>query len=349
VSNALTVVLGWLDLAAKSDSPESIRRALDVAREHAQRGHVLARRAIGSEVESKQSGRTARALAHFASVSVEPQANAKAVDIVVEAREGTEAVVDGEASLLQVLTNLLLNAISFSPLGSKIQVKVERVQDSLRFSVQDAGPGVPADRVNKLFSVRMSGRAGGAGIGLSHSRSLARQNGGELELVSSALGACFELTWPLGTISAPRSAFPPALRAALDGARILLIEDDSAVTTLVEMTLEARGAEIIAVSELSQLRAVLARKPVVDVVLMDLSPVETELKATLSEIAAICPQASLVLMSGQPGGVPAEAERAFQAWVRKPFDMGQLVQTVGELVATQRAKAALVGETKELG
>jgi CheY-like chemotaxis protein len=333
-------VLGWLDLAAKTNSPADLARALDVAREHAQRGHVLARRAIGSSVESKQSGRTARALASFASISVEPQANARAVGIVVEALEGTDAVLEGEASLLQVLTNLLLNAIAFSPAGGKIQVRLERVSDTIRFSVQDAGPGVPADRARKLFSARTSGRAGGAGIGLSHSRALARQNGGDLELIPSVSGACFELTWPLGAASAPRSAFPPALRAALEGARILLIEDDAAVTTLVEMTLEARGAEIIAVSELSQLRAVLARKPVVDVVLMDLSPVEGELNATLAELAATCPHAALVLMSGQPGGVPSEVERCFQAWVRKPFDMGQLVQTVAELVSNQRAAVA---------
>jgi signal transduction histidine kinase len=146
VSNALTVVLGWLDLAARADSKEEVARALDVAREHAHRGHVLARRAIGAEVLSRQSGRSARALAQFASVSVNPQAALKDVEIVVQAGAGTDVVLEGEAHLLQALTNLLLNAIAFSPELGKVKLTLERQDDSIRFVVEDEGPGVPVER-----------------------------------------------------------------------------------------------------------------------------------------------------------------------------------------------------------
>lgn len=333
VSNALTVVLGWLELAEKSESPVEIRRAIEVAREHAQRGQVIARRAIGSSVESQAGGRSAQSLGTFAAISVEPEAGPRGVRIRVEPGVGTEAILEGEASVLQILTNLFLNAIAFSPEGGEITLQILRQGDTVRFVVADEGPGVPAALREGIFSSRTSLRPGGAGIGLPHSRSLALEHGATLELIPSARGARFELAWPVVRSSAPQSSFPPALRAALDGARILVIEDDPAVSGLVEMSLEARGAELIVVSGAAQLRTVLARKPVVDLVLMDLSPVLSELGEVLSELGGVCPDAPIVLMSGQPGSVPREFEGAFCSWVRKPFDLGQLVQTVGEAIA----------------
>jgi DNA-binding NtrC family response regulator len=121
---------------------------------------------------------------------------------------------------------------------------------------------------------------------------------------------------------------------------VLIIEDDSAVTTLVEMSLEARGAEVISVSNLSQLRAVLLGKPLVDAVLLDLSPLEGNLTPALHDLRVACPQAVLVLMSGQPGGVPEEAEANFAAWIRKPFDMDQLAQRLAELLQQRRPVAS---------
>lgn len=333
VSNALTVVLGWLELADKSDSRVEIARALGVAREHAQRGQVIARRAIGSSVESQVGGRSARSLGAFAAVSVEPAANPRKVRIEVQPGVGTDAILEGEANVLQILTNLFLNAIAFSPVGGAITLEIVREGDRIRFIVSDEGPGVPVHLRDGIFTSRTSLRPGGAGIGLPHSRELAVDHGATLELLSSVRGARFELSWPVVRSSAPQSSFPPAVRAALDGARILVIEDDPAVSALVEMSLEARGAEIILVSGAPQLRTVLGRKPVVDLVLMDLSPVLPEISEIIRELNTVCPDAPIVLMSGQPGSVPVEFESAFCSWIRKPFDMGQLIQTVGEAVA----------------
>lgn len=337
VSNALTVILGWLELAENSGSRADLTRALEVAREHAQRGQVIARRAIGSSVESQQGGRSAQSIGTFAAVSVEPSARAKRVKIDVKAGAGTEASLDGEAAVLQILTNLLLNAIAFSPDDAVISLEILRQGDAVRFIVTDQGPGVPAALREGLFSSRASLRPGGAGIGLPHSRTLAVEHGGTLELASSKCGACFEVTWPVVRSSAPQSAFPPALRAALEGARILVIEDDPAVSTLVEMSLEARGAELILASGYDQLCAILAGMPVVDLVLMDLSPIVDELREVIAELNSVCPDAPIVLMSGQPGRVPSDLEGAFSTWIRKPFDMGQLTQVVAESIAERSA------------
>jgi DNA-binding NtrC family response regulator len=117
---------------------------------------------------------------------------------------------------------------------------------------------------------------------------------------------------------------------------VLLIEDDSAVTTLVEMSLETRGAEVISVSQYSELESVLAGKPVLDAVLLDLSPLEGKLEEAVSNLLSVCPGVLLILVSGQPGGVPPEVAGKFAAWVRKPFDMDQLTHKLGELLSERR-------------
>lgn len=72
----------------------------------------------------------------------------------------------------QVLRNLLDNAIKFSPAGGIIDVAVERVQDSVRVSVGDQGPGIPPDELEAVFdkfvqSSKTKTGAGGTGLGLA--------------------------------------------------------------------------------------------------------------------------------------------------------------------------------------
>lgn len=327
----MTVVLGWLDLATKGGSAEEVAKAIEVAREHAYRGQVLARRAIGGTADSRPTGRSAGAVAAFATVSVRPQSEARGVQLVVVQDEGSTAFVEGEPALLQILTNLLLNALEFSPARSVVRLEVSRDADNVCFAVQDEGPGVPSQIQPLLFAGGASLRPGGAGIGLAHSRHLALEHGGDLAWVPTTRGARFVVSWPMGRASATHSSLPPSEKAQLEGMRILLIEDDEAVTTLLELTLEARGAEILPVATLAQLRTVLDHRPVIDVVLVDLSPLASNLEGALQEIQQVCPDAAIVLTSGQPGGVPVSVEKCFQAWVRKPFDTDQLVKTLATL------------------
>lgn len=332
VSNALTVLLGWLDVASSCESLEDVRTAVGVAREHARRGQVMARRAIGADVSSLHEERTGTDIVEFAAMSVRPEAQARQVSIVTSIGEGTFGAVQDDDTVLQILTNLLLNGIAFSPDSGTVTLGVERRGGMLAFSVADEGPGIPAARRSRLFSSRASTRSGGAGIGLPHSRRLAREGGGDLHLVPTPRGALFELVWPVAATSSVRPTLGAESRRDLAGARILAVEDDSALSALIELSFGARGAEVIVVSDAAALDAVLAGRPMLDLVLLDLSPIETRLASALAEIARVAPQAPVVLMSGQPTGVPAEAEGRVARWVRKPFDLDELIGTVRDLL-----------------
>lgn len=338
VSNALTVVLGWLDALGESDDPAKMRAALEVAREHARRGRSLARRAIGAEDELGSEARGATGLARFAVMSVRPRALAQQVFVELEGSIEPDVAVADEGPALQVLTNLLLNAIDFSPPGGAVRVGVEKGAATVTFTVSDEGPGVPEEKRATLFADPVSTRRGGAGIGLTHSRRLACERGGDLRLVPSERGACFELVWPRASTTGLRPQRSEGASRALVGARILVVEDDAAIASLLELSLEAKGAEVLLATSPDVLGQMLSGRPVIDAALLDLSPVKEGLTAWLDDIRRHAPGAPLLLVSGHPNGVPEEAAGRFAAWVRKPFEMGELLDTLGSLLAQRAAQ-----------
>jgi PAS domain S-box-containing protein len=112
--------------------------------------------------------------------------------------------------LLQTLTNLLGNAIKFSPAHSTIRVTARRSGEDIVFSVADQGRGIPADRLQAIFErfqqidATDSRDKGGSGLGLAICRSIVTQHGGQIQ-VDSVLGkgSCFSFSIP---------ARPPVLR-----------------------------------------------------------------------------------------------------------------------------------------
>jgi CheY-like chemotaxis protein len=331
VSNALTVVLGWLD-GARSGLPSSAEReAVEIALAHARLGYRIARRAIGADVSDIERDRNAAAVARDALLAVTPEARRSQVGIrFVDRGCGNEQVADAP-SVMQILLNLLLNALSFSPSEGMVTLSLERDGDRLRFEVSDEGPGIPQERAEHLFAGPDSTRRGGAGIGLRHSAQIARASGGELALVRSLGGTTFALTWPF-TEAASDSRQPASSAAALCGARVLVIEDDAAVLSLIELALGARGATVLAARSLEEVDCLLARSQPFSAALVDLSPLADRADQILSDLAGRC-AVPVVLISGFASGVPEGLERHIRAWVRKPFEMGEIVQVLQSLIA----------------
>jgi CheY-like chemotaxis protein len=334
VSNALTVVLGWLDVAHAQLAPGAARQAIEIAHTHARLGHGLARSAIGAELPEPSRQATSRSLAESAAVGVRPQADRRGVRIHCEGTTTGGPLVRDADSALQILTNLLLNAIDFSPEGSVVTLELTDSGSNLIFAVSDQGPGIDPDRIATLLSGPVSTRRGGAGVGLRHSAALARSRGGALNVVRSSPGARFELRWPIA--EARSGAQPkPLPRASVSGARVLVIEDDAAVRSLVELALEARGAVPLVVASAAQFEAVLARGAVFDAALIDLSPIATDTRAAFDRLRASNPGIPIILISGVASGVPESVADQVAAWVRKPFEMGEVLDVLAETLASR--------------
>jgi signal transduction histidine kinase len=224
VSNALTVLLGWVaEARAPGASLESIAYALRIAEQRGRAARDLARRAIGAETSPRHEETELDVIAEgtLAALAVVAQhAN------VVLRLEGTTGVrVPAGSDVSHVLTNLVLNALAHAPAGSEVRVTLEATSLGAHVDVEDDGPGIAPDRRRTIFEGDTT-REGGAGVGLRHARALARSAGGNLDLVPTPTGAFFRLAWP--RVGGMPSAPPTATRVrTLEGKRVLVVEDAS--------------------------------------------------------------------------------------------------------------------------
>ena len=101
--------------------------------------------------------------------------------------------------ILQILVNLLGNAVKFTPERGRIDMRCHTSGGILHLDVCDTGPGVPEEAQERVFRAfeRMA-PSDGVGLGLAISRDLARQMQGDLLLLPSATGALFRLSLPVG-------------------------------------------------------------------------------------------------------------------------------------------------------
>lgn len=133
-------------------------------------------------------------------VLLEPLAIEKRVELrTLLPRERCQVRCDRDR-FFQVLSNLVGNALKFTPEGGQVTVEVVPGEDHLRFSVRDTGPGIPAEALPHLFEpfwqVEGTGKTG-TGLGLTISRGLVLAHGGTLEVESEqGQGSTFSFTLP---------------------------------------------------------------------------------------------------------------------------------------------------------
>ena len=322
VSNALTVLLGWVGEARAADaSPETIAYALTIIEQRARIARDLARHAIGSPRFDEQlpAGEIARDVIDALAV----EASRAGVTMIVTGGDAT-AKVAGALDVSQVLTNLVMNALAYAPQGSEVTIDVSADDERVSIVVTDRGPGVPASRREGIFHGE-SLRPGGTGVGLRHSRDLARAAGGEVELLPSTPpdGARFRISWPR-VDAIPRPPLSTSRVRELAGVRVLLVEDDAAVTQLLETALEGRGADVTIASSGADLAAAIAKAPY-HAALVDLSPIAEDAEGAIARLRDSSPGIDLVLITGSADRLPEAVATEEMKLVRKPFEVSEVL------------------------
>jgi signal transduction histidine kinase len=124
--------------------------------------------------------------------SLHPTPETRGVRLTMDVPEDVTVVADRDA-LFQVLSNLLDNAVRYSPDGSTIRLRVRTSDDGTRFEVTDDGPGIPSAQLERVFErfyrvdAARSREAGGTGLGLSIVKHLIAAHGGRVG-IDSVLG-----------------------------------------------------------------------------------------------------------------------------------------------------------------
>lgn len=148
-----------------------------------------------------------------------PISDAKHLDLEFDAGDGLHVMADAER-FYQVITNLVGNAVKFTPDGGTITVKAtaDVVKDMVQFTVKDTGTGIPAEVLERIFDRYWRVREGnptGTGLGLHIVRGIVEAHGGSIRATSDVgHGATFYFTIPRVADEAPVNAYPHAPRTA---------------------------------------------------------------------------------------------------------------------------------------
>jgi signal transduction histidine kinase len=138
-----------------------------------------------------------RALCERAYATFAEEARARGIEYDLELGEGPVLITDGDR-VLQIVTNLLANALHWTPEGGRVDLGLVTENGEVTVAVSDTGPGIEPQQEERIFRPFWSGDDGGTGLGLTIARELALALGGRLELHSEpGRGSRFVLVLPV--------------------------------------------------------------------------------------------------------------------------------------------------------
>jgi signal transduction histidine kinase/AmiR/NasT family two-component response regulator len=267
-----------------------------------------------------------------------------------------ERLMGDPARVRQVLTNLVGNAIKFTPRGSvSVSVEAAPVGDgavAVCLRVRDTGIGIEPAQVGGVFEAfvqadaSIARRFGGTGLGLTITRGLVLRMGGTLE-VESAVGVGSEFVARLPfAVAPPATPVPPEVEAPVDhiSARVLLVEDNPVNVMLAEHLLTQWGYTVETTHNGGEALEAHARGGV-DLILMDVQMPEmsgTEATAAIRRRERATGQ-RVPIVALTAHAMAGDREQCFaagmDAYLAKPLDAAELRRTLQRLLA-RRARTA---------
>ena len=141
-----------------------------------------------------------RALCERAYATFAEEARTRGIEYDLELGEGAVLITDGDR-VLQIVTNLLSNALHWTPEGGRVVLELGVHNGEVAVAVSDTGPGIAPQQEERIFRPFWSGEDGGTGLGLAIARELALALGGRLELhTEPGRGSRFVLVLPVRVV-----------------------------------------------------------------------------------------------------------------------------------------------------
>ena len=354
----LNAMLGWVSLLRGGRlDPEKAERALEVIERNARAQAQLIEELLDVSQIAEGKLRLDVDLIELGPVllaaveAIRPAAAAKGLRLDVQLpHKGT---IRGDAHRLkQVVSNLLVNAVKFTPEGGRVAMTADLQGSSVDLVVADTGIGIAEDVIPHVFERFRQGdsgvtrRSGGLGLGLSIVKHLVELHGGTVSAFSEGhgRGARFDVRLPLALRN--RASPPPrsgvrrigadvASTPNLVGLKVLAIDHPEDTSTAGRGLLEACGAEVTVTSAAEAFRRFQEDAP--DIVLMNVEMSEENPFALVAKIRA--------LPSHAGGSIPTVAltaharkedrghclEAGFSRHLARPFQADELLRVVSLL------------------
>lgn len=273
----LNAMLGWTQLlrASPPRDPAELQRALETIERNARAQTQLIEdlldvsRIISGKMRIQVQPVDPAPIIDAAIASVEPAATAKGVRLVRDYDSCPVRVLADSQRLQQIAWNLIANAIKFTPRGGTVAVSLAPLDGHVQFSVSDTGMGIDPEFLPHVFErftqadPSPTRRHGGLGLGLGIVRHLVEMHGGTVEADSAGRdrGATFRVRLPAVEEPQPPREIqqvvkpqltPDTTPRPLDGARILVVDDDSDALDLLSQVLKGKGAAVATAGSVTQ-------------------------------------------------------------------------------------------------
>lgn len=272
--------------------------------------------------------------------------------------------------LMQVLMNLLSNALKFTSTGVvQLRAQAHGSRDDgaheLSFEVRDTGIGIPADRLEAIYEEFSQAEEtttrlfGGTGLGLAIARSLVGAMGGDLT-VSSVLGegTSFTVRVSLAALTAQdeqvvssslKEAVDLSSKAVLAGLRVLLVEDNTSLQVVTQTLLEEQGANVKVAGNGRVALTILGGDEIFDIVLMDMQMPELGGLEATQLLRRTFSKDQLPVITMTANATSAEREAAVMAganeFLPKPLDFNDLCAVLKSFASKGESKTLATLET----
>ncbi len=276
-----------------------------------------------------------------------PAAVDRRITLSISVPSKSVAVRGDPARLQQVITNLLSNAMKFTPANGRVEVALSVRGGSAVVEVTDTGIGIDPQFLPHVFErftqadSTTSRSHGGLGLGLAIVRHLVDAHQGSVSVDSAGVGqgSTFRAVLPLASSTDVLSAVGDGTdqeRVALTGIKMLVVDDDRDTRDLLQLLLAARGATVCTASSVAEaVERFSAVRP--DVLIADIGMPGEDGYVLVERLRAVDPAASFkaIAVSGYVGDEDRSRARAagFDEHQPKPLEIAALLQSIVRVVS----------------
>jgi signal transduction histidine kinase/DNA-binding response OmpR family regulator len=360
----LSAILGWshLVLSGKLDEAQ-MSRALETIERNARSQSQLiddlldVSRIITGKLQIEARPVDLNAVIEAAIDAVRPAIEAKAINFENDVDAEAGLVAGDPNRLQQIFWNLFSNAVKFTPERGQVRVQAQRTGSVIRISVSDSGVGITPEFLPYIFDrFRQADGSttrvhGGLGLGLSIVKHLVQLHQGNVEVQSEGknAGSCFTITLPVAapvSTAAPQNSakaepgsngLPASYSKALEGLRILVVDDEVDSRDLVSAILTRCGSEVnCCESAADALKAIRDWKP--DLLVTDIGMPNEDGYALIGKVRKMkskrARQTPAVALTAYVTNEDRERALAagFRLHVSKPIEPANLVMLIAQAI-----------------
>lgn len=358
-NNVLTAVVGNIALAR---SDETISRETATWLEEAERACLRARTLTHQLLTFSRGGDPVKRPMHLGQLvdaTVRFAVSGSNVRGSVDVPPDLWPVEADEGQVEQVVHNIVLNAKQAMPRGGQVDVTCHNVRFRLpheapgeerqfvRISIQDHGPGIAAEHVERIFDPYFTTKSSGTGLGLAVSHTVIQNHGGFIKVESEpGLGATFHIYLPRSMRRVAAQAAAPSQAIPRGTGRVLVMDDERAIATVTASMLRSLGYQADTVSDgemaVERYAAALEAGTPYDALVMDLTvPGGMGGAEALALLRELDPAVCAIVMSGYADtGLLADYHHVgFAGRLAKPFSLRDLATTVHDLLVDVRPRS----------